>query len=306
VNIRNQQSTSAAATKKTPTLSALAEICIGVLAHNEEGRIAICMNSLPLGEPDVAIHIIINGSTDRTADIAKRIAAAYDNVTVHVLPEGGKSRSWNRFVFDLLPHPYPFHIFVDGDAELLAGSVGAMVEELNGPDKPNAVSGMPANGRRVDYYQQMIRDDRGMFGDLYGLSGDFLSRMKAAAIRLPVDLIGDDGLICAMAKTNLGNEDDWQDARVAVSEDSGFLCEPVKLSNPASWRLQYRRMISYSIRHFQNQIITGIMRGPGPSGFPNSLAELYAGELPKFAPRNSFPEFWFDRIALKRMAKASA
>lgn len=280
-----------------------AEICVGVLAHNEEGRIATCMRSLPLGDPGVAIYIIVNGSTDRTAAIASSIAAEHNNVTVHNLPEGGKSRSWNRFVFDILPTPHAFHIFVDGDAELLAGSVAAMVDVLKGSDRPNAVSGMPANGRRAAYYQQMIRDDHAMFGDLYGLSGDFLTRMKTAGIRLPEDLIGDDGLICAMAKTDLGNEDDWQDGRVAVCEDSGFLCDPVALFSPASWRLQYRRMISYSVRHFQNQIITGIMRGPGPRGFPGKLAALYPRELPALTPRSSVPEFWFDRIALKRMAQ---
>lgn len=282
-----------------------AEICIGILAHNEESRIAKCMNSLPLGGPNIAIYVIVNGATDRTATIARNIAAQHHNIAVHNLPEGGKSRSWNRFIFDLLPRPYRYHIFVDGDAEIQPGSVDAMVDRLKAADKPNAVSGMPVNGRKAALYQQGMRAEHGMFGDLYGLSGAFLERMKAAGIRLPLDLVGDDGLICAMAKTDLGNEDDWQDRRVAVCEGAGFLCEPVNWLYPASWRLQYRRMINYSVRHFQNAILANIMRGAGPAALPVTLASLYAAELPRCQPRMSLPEFWFDRIALKRMAKTA-
>jgi glycosyltransferase involved in cell wall biosynthesis len=282
-----------------------AEICVAVLAHNEEGRIIRCMNSLPLDAPNVAVHIVINGSTDQTEPLARALAAKHTNVTVHSLAEGGKSRSWNRFMFDLLPQPFAYHIFVDGDAEIKAGSVAAMVALLQGPEQPNAVSGIPLNGRRAGFYQQAMRDEHGMFGDLYGLSGSFLNRMKAAGIRLPTDLIGDDGLLCAMAKTDLANEHNWCDDRVLVCDEAGFICDPVNWLRPASWRLQYRRMISYSIRHFQNAMVSKIMRGPGPGGLPESLAQIASAELPHYAPRRSFPEYWFDRIALKRLAKAA-
>ena len=43
------------------------KIVIAVLAHNEERRIGACLASLPLGDPAVAVHVVVNGSTDRTA-----------------------------------------------------------------------------------------------------------------------------------------------------------------------------------------------------------------------------------------------
>ncbi len=61
------------------------------MAHNEEARIAKCLNSLPLGNPDVVIHVVVNGSTDRTAEIARALAAGTDNIVVHEYAEGGKS-----------------------------------------------------------------------------------------------------------------------------------------------------------------------------------------------------------------------
>lgn len=282
-------------------MSAMPPICITVLAHNEEARIAACLNSLPLGVADVAIHVVVNGSTDRTADIARGIANRASNIIVHDWAEGGKARSWNRFLFGTLPDFHQVHVFVDGDAEIAPGSVTALAAALAAQPDANAASGLPLNGRKVAFYQEAIRRDHGLFGDLYALSGDFLRRMKAQGIRLPDDVVGDDGLVCAMAKTDLGSEANWNDARVTVCEGAGFLCAPVRLLRPASWAMQYKRMISYSIRHFQNGLITKIMRDTGPVGLPERLASLYAAGLATARPRPVLPTWWFDRLALVRM-----
>lgn len=279
-------------------------ICIAVLAHNEEARIAACLNSLPLGEKDVAIHVIVNGSTDATAAIAVGVAAAARNVTVHIFREGGKARSWNRFLFDELDGFHETHIFVDGDAEIVPGSIEALKLALKEKPQANAAAGLPINGRKMAYYQQEMRREHGLFGDLYAVRGDFLQRMKQGGIRLPDDVIGDDGLICAMAKTDLGDESQWNDYRVAVCEGAGFLCAPVSALSPLSWRMQYRRMINYSVRHYQNAMISRIMRDTGSKGLPRLLSDIYRRELPDMQPRGRPELFWFDRLALKRMARA--
>ena len=278
-------------------------ICIAVLAHNEEARIAACLNSLPLNDASVAINVIVNGSTDATAAIAGGVAAAARNVRVHIYREGGKARSWNRFLFEELTGFHETHIFVDGDAEITPGSVEALRKALKQKPLANAASGLPMNGRKMAYYQQAMRHDHGLFGDLYALRGDFLKRMKQGDIRLPDDVIGDDGLICAMAKTNLADESQWNDNRVAVCEQAGFLCAPVSALSPKSWRMQYRRMVNYSVRHFQNAMISRIMRDAGPKGLPRLLSEIYRRELPSMEPRSRPELFWFDRLALKRMSQ---
>jgi glycosyltransferase involved in cell wall biosynthesis len=282
-------------------VNAHAPICITVLAHEEERRIETCLRSLPLGDAGVAIHAVVNGSTDRTAAIARAIATEADNLTVHEYTEGGKARSWNRFLFDQLDGFHAVHIFVDGDAEVVPGSIDALAASLSAKPEANAASALPMNGRKMEHYQQAMRREHGLFGDLYALRGGFLEWMKAQAIRLPDDLVGDDGLICAMAKTDLQDESHWQDARVVICEAAGFLCEPVSPWQPASWRMQYRRMVNYSVRHFQNVMIGAIMRSAGPTGLPLRMASLYAEALPAMKPRASLPTSWFDRQALKQM-----
>ncbi|MEO0699682.1 MAG: glycosyltransferase [Pseudomonadota bacterium] len=269
---------------------------IVVMAHNEERRIATCLSSLPLSEAGVAAHVIVNGSSDRTAEIARRFAGA----GVREYEQGGKARSWNRFVLEEAD-PADAFVFVDGDAEITPGSVGALLATLDAHPHANAASGMPCNGRGVEAYRQYIRDEHGVFGDLYALRGSFVERLRQSAIRLPEDLIGDDSLIGAMAKTDLGNEDHWDESRVMPCEEAGFLCEPTQLSL-ASLGAQYKRMINYSVRHYQNRIVSEIMRGPGPVGLPRHLASEYGRWLPRFAKRRHPLLWWVDRAALRRMA----
>jgi len=277
-------------------------LCIAVLAHNEARRIAACLRSLPEGWPNCTIHVIVNGSTDDTAAIARGLNMP--NTFVHDYTQGGKSRSWNRFVFDTLETFADVHVFVDGDAEVVAGSIEALTAALSTNPHANLASAVPANGRHAARYAAQMLREGGVFGDLYAVRGSFLARMKAAGVRLPDDLIGDDGLIGALAKTDLASEDAWDDRRVAVCLGAGFLCEPTRLTSMYTLRGQYRRMINYSVRHFQNQIISHIMRGAGPTGLPSLLNTLYADWLPHFRPRRG-TSWWFDREALKRMKNAT-
>ena len=50
---------------------------VAVLAHNEERRIGACLASLPLDGPGLDVHVIVNGSRDRTAERA-RAAGDYE------------------------------------------------------------------------------------------------------------------------------------------------------------------------------------------------------------------------------------
>lgn len=274
---------------------------VAVLAHNEERRIARCLGSLPLGDPGVEVHAVVNGSRDRTAEIAR----AFAGVTVHDYAEGGKSKSWNRFVLDTPGVDADVFVFVDGDAEIMPGSVEALTKALADNPAANAAAGLPCNGRNAEAYRREMTTSRGLFGDLYALRGSFVRRMRAEGIRLPEDLVGDDGLLGAMAKTDLANEDDWRDERVVPCPEAGFLCEPTRLLSPATLKVQYKRMINYSVRHFQNRMISKIMRGEGPKGLPTRLAALYPAWLPQLSPRRHPQLWWFDRQALARMARAA-
>ncbi|MBT2185928.1 glycosyltransferase [Sphingobium sp. H33] len=280
-------------------------MAVAIFAHNEARRIAACLASLPLDRGDIAFHLLINGSTDGTARIARATTARHGNLTIHELTLGGKARTWNRFVYDILPEAIPpTVVFMDGDAEIAAGSLDALAQALIDQPRALAIAGLPLNGRGRLAYQAMIRREGGLFGDLYALRGSFLQRIRDAGYRLPLDLIGDDGLVAAWAATDLCKDENWDRGRLGHADAAGFLCEPVSPHHPSSWRLQFKRMIAYSVRHFQGRIISHIMGETGPAGLPERLSSLYADWLPRFRPRRGPVNALFDRLALARMRRA--
>ncbi|MBX7483507.1 glycosyltransferase [Qipengyuania qiaonensis] len=276
-------------------------VLVTVLAHNEEARIAACLESLPLDEPGVQVTVVVNGSADRTAQIVRGFAAR--GVRLVEYAEGGKARSWNRFVLDEAPQADTY-VFVDGDAELTPGAIAALESCLTRRSHINAASAIPMNGRNAEHYRRLMVEEGGLFGDCYALAGDFIRRFRASGVRLPNDLVGDDGLICALAHTDLGPESEWRHDLVEVCLDAGFYCEPNSIT-VTGLRNQSQRMTNYAVRRFQNRIITGIMRSRGPQGLPEHLAEAYAAAVPGFRPRLNPRWYWFDRKALARMRAAS-
>ncbi|BAI96930.1 hypothetical protein Sj15T_13830 [Sphingobium sp. TA15] len=279
-------------------------VAVGIFAHQEERRIGPCLASLPLDRADSVFHVLVNGSTDATADRARKAAGGRANVMVHDLAAGGKARTWNHFVHHLLTGGEDAVIFMDGDAEILPGSIDALVSDLAAQPGANAAAGMPANGRSAAAYRRSLREERGLFGDLYALSGRFVAAIRMKGLRLPEDLIGDDGLVAAWAHTDLGRDVDWRRERILACEEASFRCEAVSLLRPSTLRMQYRRMINYSVRFYQNRIISEIMGREGVGGLPARMDALYGDWLPRFAPR-ALPAGWFDRKALARM-RASA
>lgn len=277
-------------------------VLVTVLAHNEERRIAACLDSLPLREPGVRIVVVVNGSSDGTATIVRDYAGK--GVELVEYARGGKARSWNRFILDDAPDAETY-VFADGDAELVAGSVAALERCLQQNPQANAASAPPMNGRNAAHYRRLMAEEGGLFGDCYALRGEFVERLRTSGIRLPDDLIGDDGLIAALAHTDIGPDADWRDDRVVGCLEAGFYCE----SNPITsqgLRRQASRMTNYALREYQNRIITSIMRESGPSGLPRSLADVYPQWLDRLGPRLNPLWYWFDRRALAGMRLAVA
>lgn len=277
-------------------------VAVAIFAYQEERRIGRCLASLPLDRRDTRYHILVNGSTDATAQRARNVAAENTNMIVHDLVEGGKSRTWNYFVHEALAGGETAVILMDGDAELTPGSIDALVADLARHPQAHAAAGMPMNGRMSKAYRRDMKREGGMFGDLYALSGAFVAAIRASGLRLPNDLVGDDGMVAAWAHTDLQTDAAWRDDRLIACENAGFLCEEVSLLRPSTLAMQYRRMISYSVRYFQNRIISDIMKREGPAGLPPSLSSLYAEWLPRFSPRSGLTG-WFDRQALARIKR---
>ena len=280
----------------------MSRVLVAIFACNEERRIARCIESLPLQSEAFLFHLLVNGTTDRTASSARALTGGLSNFYVHDLATGGKARTWNHFLDTIFDDSARACLFVDGDIEVLPGSLEAMVATLAGNSGANGVNAIPVTGRKRAAYRASILADHGVFGALYGLSGDFVGRLKAGSVRLPHDLIGDDSLIGALAKTDLGPETNWDDCRIANCPAAQFRFEPVDWRMPATLGVQFKRMVTYSVRRYQNIVVSEVMRGPGPAALPHLMRATYAEYWHLFEVRPRYA--LFDWLAKRRMRRA--
>ncbi|MGB5076831.1 MAG: glycosyltransferase, partial [Sphingorhabdus sp.] len=130
----------------------LVSLCI--IAMNEANSIGKLISSISaqsiFAQPyDFEIVVVSNGCTDNTATVAQTaLEEAFGDskvaFRVHDTPEGGKARSWNLAVHDILNPNAETIVFMDADIEIIDHEViDDIVSTLSSSFNLSAVSGWP-------------------------------------------------------------------------------------------------------------------------------------------------------------------
>ena len=194
-------------------------IAICVIARNEASTIGaliaqLAQQTLLVDHANVDLLVLSNGSDDGTAEKAQaaidvELGATKVRSLVHDTAEGGKARSWNLAVHDLIDPANDIAIFLDADIEFAHERVlRELVERLVGQEGLLAVSGFPV--------KDIARKSRKTVIDRFSLTVSRQSpalnaingSLYAARVRellkiwLPVPTPGEDGVLSAMIHTN--------------------------------------------------------------------------------------------------------
>lgn len=194
-------------------------LSIVILGKDEEQTIGHCLKQISqqtLFERaglTTEILVVANGCTDRTADVARSCAAelARPNLEFRVfdLPQGGKSRSWNRAVHEFSDPAADALLFVDSDIRFADETILARIFDGLQADESIAVyTGYPMKSvaqkphpNLVDRFSLMVsrntRHLNAICGQLYMICGDLVR-----TIWLPDETPGEDGFLNAMVRTN--------------------------------------------------------------------------------------------------------
>ena len=190
----------------------MTQVDIGIFAHNEAAGITALLKSLAAQNLDgltVRILLLAKGCTDDTVAVVRGFGLS--DLVICDLPEGGKSRTWNRFVHDLSDPLAEVLIFLDADialpdADSLRGMVAGVQANLalhvfnSRPVKdiayrPQALSRIDRliamAGGGLDDWQTAI------CGQLYAMPA-----ARARALHLPIGLPVEDGFLRAMVLTD--------------------------------------------------------------------------------------------------------
>lgn len=200
-------------------------VSVGVFAHNEEAAISNSIGSLLtqtlLVDPPrllarLNVFCLANGCHDATAIRAGALFNSAEknlgqNVELKVVefPEGGKARTWNKFVHDLAPYS-DYLIFMDGDIELgLDRCLEILVDALRASESAVITTDHPMkdlrSGRnpsaraRLSQAASVLAAEEGatLCGQLYCAKGAFAQR-----VWMPDGLLVEDGFLRAFAVTD--------------------------------------------------------------------------------------------------------
>lgn len=185
---------------------------IGVFAHDEAAGIGAMLAGLMAqdiharADLDVRVVVLANGCSD---DTARR--AALPGVEVADLPQGGKSRTWNRFVHQVSRPEAQVLICMDADIELpLRDALSRLVDGLAARPGLRVISSQPvkdivARPQGLGLIERVIARAAGGLDDWRSAICGQMYAMPAAAARryhMPVGLPVEDGFLRAMVVTD--------------------------------------------------------------------------------------------------------
>lgn len=186
---------------------------IGVFAHNEESGIAAMLTELArqtvFRDPRYSVRVLVlaNGCTDDTVNAAGTTLHAFadpSGVQIMNIAEGGKSRTWNRFVHEHARQDVDVFVFCDADISLpQEAAIATMVDFLEASPSVEAASSLPV--KDIDYRPQRL----GLVERLISAGGISANKIRTAicgqlyvmrsatarTLRLPVGLPVEDGFV---------------------------------------------------------------------------------------------------------------
>ena len=222
---------------------------VAVYCQNEEKRLRGCLERViaALAGRRALITVILNGSRDRSLDIAREIAMPGGPIEIFQIKSGDKSNANNQFIYALRS---PAHAYgaVDGYAYITPASFRAMEERLAVVACAVAVTGICANGRTMNL---ATHNTLTVGGQLHAFRPDFFDRMVARRIKLPIGTYWGDGLLGSMAAHNLDAlSEPWNNSRIAGVAGATYeipMLSPLKFDD-------LRRQIRRKIRQMRGQI----------------------------------------------------
>lgn len=220
------------------------EVAVAVFAHNEEANIGNVIRDLArqnVGR-DVSVRttILCNGCSDRTFEVANRIVEGLGvnspgTFEVSNFEQGGKGRTWNRFVETLTETEAEVAVFVDGDIRIEDPDAIAKLSRVltSNPEARAAVSrpvatfhpDAPAALRYLFERTKTEFEDGAICGQFYAAKVDAIRD-----IRMPDPCLVEDGFLAACIKTELFSQPDVPKKIVAAGSVQHHFEAPRSLS----------------------------------------------------------------------------
>lgn len=281
---------------------------VAIYCANEAARLQECIASVvtALRGQQALVTVIVNGSRDGSLEVARSAARAGWPVEVFQIAVGDKSNAINQFIH-ALRSPARAYGAVDGYVSVGPRSFSAMQTRLQADPHALAVTGNAGTGRTVHpSAPEALAAGGWLHGQLHALRPEFLDRMAARGIRLPVGLYRGDGLLGSMAAHNLDPlTEPWDNTRLPGVAGATFAFQPLSPLRAGDLRRQVHRKIRQMRGVIENAAIKQIIYGAGYEGLPGSADDM----LRQYVAAHGVPDVTavdrvFQRLALRQLAQS--
>ncbi len=274
------------------------ESVIAIFAYNEENTIIDCLEAIRNSKFSKLnkCFVLANGCTDKTTEIVRAYKKNNEFIELIELNCADKANAWNYFIHEV-PIKAAIYFFHDADTQVFPDALEQLYNCLRRNPNVNAVA---AKKKKKGSDTPLVINS--LWGGLYALAPHFVERIRERKIKLPIGLIGDDGLVGALACWDLNPGQIWDNNKVIICSPAKFWFYPIQI-NLNGLKKYYFRLLRYSFRYYQNRMITAFFKKYKSEALPNDVKQLYKlfPELleVKFRGLNTF----FDFLVTKKIRK---
>jgi glycosyltransferase involved in cell wall biosynthesis len=282
---------------------------VAVFCRNERWSIDRCINSIADASRDrrTLITLIVNGSSDDSATLALEVARRRNiPIAIYIIEHGDKANAINHF-FYTLREPAHYYFFIDAYVQIGPNALASMESCLEKRHEAVAATGVAMNGRTmIRATAPTLTDGQRMHGQLHALRPDFIDRLVARQLRLPIGLYYGDGLIGSMVLHNLDAlNNEWVPKRIASDPEATYAIPMLSLFRIRDLKRQLHRKIRQMRGRLENLAIRSIVYAHNYEGLPEYADNMVSAFLTEHGrPPVSFLNRPFQALALRQIRAA--
>ncbi|UTP71585.1 glycosyltransferase family 2 protein [Alteromonas sp. LMIT006] len=254
---------------------------ICMFAYNEEKHIETSLSSVfsNIDSECKNVTLMANGCTDQTVSIAQQMANTNNLLNVIELSLGDKCNAWNTYIHENAPD-VDTHFFIDADVKFTSNVFPILHEQLQN-SSAHAVAGVPASGRNKAYYESLVTDRSCFFGNLYGLSNNFIQMIKKKSFYMPVGLNWIDSFLTKAVNTDIQFLDYNLPNRVTYKLGHGYEFDSLSPFKFDDIKLYKNRIARYELGKLQEVILDSIPVKRWPRDMHEINLQIHAQNMVK-------------------------
>jgi hypothetical protein len=283
---------------------------VAIYCANEEKRLERCIGSVlaALSGRRVIVTVILNGSSDRSVDKAISAARAGAPIEIFKIEIGDKSNAINQFFYSLRSRARAYGE-VDGYAYVGETSFRAMEDRFAADPRAVAVTGVCTNGRTMKLATaETLAVGGRLHGQLHAFRWEFLDRLVARGIKVPLGTYWGDGLLGSMAAHDLDAvSEPWDNRRIAGVAEATYEIPRASLLSIDDLRRHFRRKKRQMRGRIQTAAFKSIIYRDGYEALPDDADVMIRDYLAEnAAPPVSWPDRVFQRLAIGEIRQRPA